>query len=582
MARKPTKTPAPKVKPLKVKRPMRADAGTRTDGWTNILTGMGVTGKDKRLGNKFQVDPMAREDQEALWRGDDMAAKAVEILPTEMLRQGYEITIAGGEGQSEGDHEAALEQEREAEEGAGVSLAGDPRTNSDGFPPGGGAPPPAPGPMLPPPPPKVPGPIDTSAQADAKQQAEMVEAKLQELNTKAKLKEALMYERAYGGSAILIGADDGEQDLSKPLKLDAIKSVTFLTVLTPRELYPVAYYANYRKPKFGEVAIYRLQPETIPVDVSARKNAPTSGSLLPEIHESRLIIFPGICVSRLQRRAQNSWGDSVFVRIQSVLADFQAAWGATGVLLHDFSQAVISIKGLMDLIQANDTDSDGVVIKRAQLIELCRSTFRAVIIDSEETYTRQQTPVTGLPELLDKFALRLAAAMDIPVSRLMGQSPAGLNATGESDHDFLQNTVKGQQEEKLRPPLERLTRIVMLAKDGPCAGEEPDNWSLVFNPLTQETETEQANNRKTQMETDTGYITAQVVTPEEIAASRFGGDKYSFDTTIDFETRDKMAVETEKAQAEHEKAKAKALKNPPTPAVPPNGNPPKPPTAPAA
>jgi hypothetical protein len=71
-------------------------------------------------------------------------------------------------------------------------------------------------------------------------------ARLDELGMVQCLREALQYERAYGGAAIFPGANDGSADLTKPLNLDRLKTFDWLTVLTPRELTPVRWYSDRR------------------------------------------------------------------------------------------------------------------------------------------------------------------------------------------------------------------------------------------------------------------------------------------------------------------------------------------------
>jgi hypothetical protein len=51
-------------------------------------------------------------------------------------------------------------------------------------------------------------------------------------------------------------------------------------------------------------------------------------------------------------------------------------------------------------------------------------------------------------------------------------------------------------------------------------------------------------------ETDTIYINAGVVSPDEVAVSRFGGDEYSDETVIDFDERERLEKEEELAREE--------------------------------
>ncbi len=604
-------------------------AAARGDGWQNVLTGIGVSQRDKSTGSTFEPDTLVQRELENIWRGDDMAARIIETPPNEMLREGFELKIQPEEsaaptmpaGASAGadvepadddtDADVDVEPVDESEPApAGTSPKEKPdfafaKKRKDGFPFGGKSPggaqgtppgknatqgPPGAfnGPPAIPMPPQAPPGIVKPKDDDAKKQAELMIAKFEDLGLHEKLSDALRYERAFGGAGIFIGADDG-LDMREPLDLESVKSVNWLTVLSAYELYPVKYYSDIKSPKYGEPEIYRIQPSTYIADVDISAGAGTSPKpkdaakdvRFAEVHESRFLLFKGIRTSRAQVLANIApgWGDSVLVRINRVLADFHLAWGSAAILLSDFAQAVFKVKDLAQLIA---TDRDDVVIKRAQLIDMMRSTARAVLLDSEEEFERKSTSLAGFHEMLEQLALRLAAAASMPVSLLMGQAPAGLNATGDSDIRFFYDGIKSRQKTDLKPRLERLCLIVFRSKDGPTKGEEPSNWSVEFNPLWQATEKELAEIRQLQATTDKTYIDAGVVTPEEIAASRFSGDKYSVETVLDFEAREQGAVEHEQALAVHEQEKAALAKPgaknaPPAPVPPQPGKPPMPP-----
>src|SRR4051812_42190173 len=65
----------------------------RADGWANALTGIGNALRDKSLATTMFADQISRQQTEAIWQGDDMGARIVEIVPHEMLREGFEVCI---------------------------------------------------------------------------------------------------------------------------------------------------------------------------------------------------------------------------------------------------------------------------------------------------------------------------------------------------------------------------------------------------------------------------------------------------------------------------------------------------------
>ena len=93
----------------------------------------------------------------------------------------------------------------------------------------------------------------------------------------------------------------------------------------------------------------------------------------------------------------------------------------------------------------------------------------------------------GLPEMVRTFLQVAAGAADIPVTRLLGQSPAGMSATGDSDTRNYYDMIASRQELDLRPQLERLDALLLRS-----AGVDPDAVSFAFRPLWQLNAAEQA------------------------------------------------------------------------------------------
>ncbi len=372
---------------------------------------------------------------------------------------------------------------------------------------------------------------------DAREVAQEIEAHHEELGLVEALWEALAFDRAYGGGAALLGARDF-RGLSSPLEIERVKSFDWVTTFDPSEIRPRYWYTDPRAPKFGKPSHYEITPAT---EGPAQSEGVSAGVPIL-VHESRLIVFSGHRVSRRRSMpGKCGFGQSTLGRVYGVLRDHNMGFDAAAVLLHDFSQAVFKIQ---NLAQAMAEDRDEEIKLRTQAVELSRSVARAIIIDSEEEFERKQTPLTGLPETLDRFSTMLAAAADMPLTLLMGQSPGGLNATGESDIRFFYDRVKSAQVKRLRPALERAVAISFKA----LGIKEPEQWSIEFNPLWQESNKDRAQARYFQAQTDQIYIEAMVTSPEDVARSRFGGDGYSYETHVDLEARAAMEEDAKEAE----------------------------------
>lgn len=356
---------------------------------------------------------------------------------------------------------------------------------------------------------------------------EDIEAKLEELDVDCIVERAFAMERALGGAAILLGVDDGKE-LKEELKLDRVRGIEWLTLLEPCELEPAEYYEDVKSPKYGEPKYFRLTTYQTPgsgmVPVEGRAAPPNQ--LL--IHESRLIVFKGIQISKYQistRDVNKFWGDSILVRLSEILRDFNHAWQSAGIIVTDFAQSVYSIENLMQLV----AKSPEKLAARMRALEMGRSTARAVVIDTKEKFDRQTTSVAGLGDLLHQLSLRLAAAIDMPLSLLMGQAPQGLGADSEGDLRMYYDKLRSFQRRKLAPLLKLIIEMVMKSMRERGI---PKKWEIKFNPLWQLTDAEIAEARLTQARTDSMYVKAGALHPDEIRNSRWKGG-YSFETQID-------------------------------------------------
>ena len=108
-----------------------------------------------------------------------------------------------------------------------------------------------------------------------------------------------------------------------------------------------------------------------------------------------------------------------------------------------------------------------------------KSINNLLLLGDGETWSRQSIDFAGLPEMVRTFLQVAAGAADIPVTRLLGQSPAGLSATGDSDTRNYYDMIAARQELDLRPQLERLDALLLRS-----AGVDAAFLRFAFRPRT--------------------------------------------------------------------------------------------------
>lgn len=451
------------VKPPRHVKADSAEAVQREDRWVDRGTGMGIAGRDKAVGASFCLDLLDQNTTEALWRGDDMAAKIVEVFPEEMSREGFE-----------------LEYGKEPDEDAESDL----------------------------------------------------EDRFDELDLLGHFTLGEEYARAHGGGALYMGVDDGRQDIARPLVPESVKALDFFLPLTPRECVPFRWYGDDPEDglkRLGEPKIYQVTPITC-------------GRGLPQtlyIHESRLLIFNGTLVSRQQRATTpGRWGDSIFVRVLKVVQQFQTVFDSSACLVTDFAMATFKMAGLAEVIASeSEEDGDKRLRFRMAALEKSRSNQNVTLIDKDEEFKRETTTLTGLPDLMMRYEQRLAAAADTPASRLMGQAPAGLNATGDSDIRWFFDRVKARQHKRWRPNMNKAISLIMRSMGRDPQGE---NWEVCFNPLWQLDPGEEATRQKTYVDMGVAAVGAGILSAQEVAVSFWGSGK--FDPSIKLESTDRQAL----------------------------------------
>lgn len=376
----------------------------------------------------------------------------------------------------------------------------------------------------------------------SKDDAEALMALVESLGVNQKIVQAGQMEDTCGGAALFPVLDGATGDLSEPLDLDSprILSLKAIHLLEPRELQPLTWYEDITSPKFRMPERYRVW--------TLGRSSRATGTV---IHESRLWVFPGVRVSAEDQPGQREgWGDSKLTPVTEIINDFGLAWGSAATILHNFSERVQKVDGLMKILAQRD--GEALLLKRRRAQDKGRSTLKTEVIDAADDIVQQSMSVAGLPDMLVQFAQLVSGAGDIPMTRLFGMSPAGMNATGEFDLLGVHERVATEQTKKYTAVVEWILRLIMLSAEGPLGGQEPDVWSIEWKPLKQQTESEIAQTRKLVMETDQGYVDMGLPA-EGVLRDRFGGDSYSMETSWD-----EAAFKAQKAADEAAAAEAQA------------------------
>lgn len=284
-----------------------------------------------------------------------------------------------------------------------------------------------------------------------------------------------------------------------------------------------------------------------------RKKTPTalarSGAYVSIVHETRCIRLEGNRADVQTRQRLAGWDYSIVQRVYEAVRQFVNMNDSISYLLSDASQGVLKVRDLFKAISAGREDD---IMMRARVAEMTRSVMRSLILDAgdkdgkgAESFERVTTPMSGYADIIDRGQMLVASAARRPVSTLFGRAPQGLSATGDADMRAWYGDMQADQRTSVGPRLRRAYAIVARSKSGPVA-RPVKSFTIDFHPLWSPTDLETAQSKFANAQADALNIESGVVSAEEVALGL--RDTYPH---IDFDARE-QAVNALKAHDPHE------------------------------
>lgn len=268
-----------------------------------------------------------------------------------------------------------------------------------------------------------------------------------------KINTGLRWGRLYGGAAGIILIKGQEDILDRPLDIASVMPDTFQGLhildrwngLTP----DMGLVEDMSDPDFGLPEYYTI-------------NAP-GNKLGVKIHHSRVIRFLGRELPYLEKVAELYWGESEVEALYRDVVKHDNVANNMAALTFRANIDTMSVPNLDQLFSVASAAQQRSFWHTMQAQSVMRSNFGMQLVDKDSTVTNTQYTFTGLNEVYEAMCLDLSGASRIPMTKLFGRSPAGLNATGESDLRNYYDYVDTLRESVLRPILDRLLPVIYMS-----------------------------------------------------------------------------------------------------------------------
>ena len=358
---------------------------------------------------------------------------------------------------------------------------------------------------------------------------------LDDLDWEALATEAIKWTRLFGGAIGVMLIDDGGT-LEQPLNYRRIRGIDEI-VMFERTCVEPDYTRLYGFGGDGcDIKRKMRDPEYFRVTSQM-------GSFV--VHESRCLIFRSNKLPELTPLQQYQyWGVPEYIRIRNELRETMVSHGYSVRMLERCIQAVHKM-GDLALKMASD-EGEAEVLKRMELVDLARGLFNTIVIDKDgEDYGFQTYTMAGVKDILDGSCNMLSAVSQIPQTLLFGRSPAGENATGESDMENFYGFLGGLQKVSLKPAASRLIDVIFLAAKNTGKIDSVPKFKINFKPFWTLSDAEEADLDKARADAAfvraqaaALYVTNQVLMPEEVREGLKSSNDFNVENLVDDDESD--------------------------------------------
>jgi len=285
---------------------------------------------------------------------------------------------------------------------------------------------------------------------------------------RAKMTDGMCWGRLYGGAIGLI-LIRGQDDLSQPLDIETILPGTFQGVHILDRWSGVFPEGSIVKdpddPDFGLPEYYTVRG--------------ANEEFIANVHHSRVVRFTGRALPWQEAVTELYWGESEIESIYDEVVRRDNVAANIAELTFRANVEYREVEGLDQLLGIGNKEMQRRFWNMMQAQAIMRSNQGISLINKGDAVHTEQYTFAGLADIYDRVMMDVSGASRIPVTKLFGRSPAGMNATGESDLINYYDYIDGIRENTFRPVLEKLLPIICMS----CWGMVPDDLDIDFPPM---------------------------------------------------------------------------------------------------
>lgn len=227
------------------------------------------------------------------------------------------------------------------------------------------------------------------------------------------------------------------------------------------------------------------------------------------VSATRLIYFTENELPDMIKPAYNFFGISLAQKVLDAVSHYTRNRESASKLLEKVSLVVLKTN-MTDILSG---DSDMNLRRRLEYFgkEWSFKGVAAIDKDNEDLSIFNNT-LSGIVDIVRQSMEYVAAMFNEPATKLWGISPAGMNATGESDMKNHYDNIASLQEQMFMPGLTDMLNIIQLVK----YGDIDTGIHFEFAPLSSEENRIRAETNKIKAETADIYVNMGAIGAQEV------------------------------------------------------------------
>jgi len=238
---------------------------------------------------------------------------------------------------------------------------------------------------------------------------------------------------------------------------------------------------------------------------------PTSWYIMGrKTHSDRILTFIGREVPDLLKPAYNFSGISMIQLGEMAVNMWLRTRKAVNDLINNFSIPVLATN-LASTLEEGAPEGSGLLPRLQAFTNLRNNQMVAAISKDDEELNFAEATLGSLDKLQAQSQEHMAAVWGIPLVKLTGVTPSGLNASSEGEITVWYDRVGAMQVRIGQPNLEILLKAIQCSLFGAIDDDLVVHWITLDEP----TQKELSEIRKSDADMDTGYINAGVISPDE-------------------------------------------------------------------